>query len=345
MPLHLLGKKSWNVYNEDNVSRVRRDEADARAREEAAEQRMQEQDAARRMALLRGEEPPPALPEPDEDSLDRRRGDDVGGASRGHKRRRLKGEDDTDREMRYAREDAEAGERVREGMRERSGKGDDRPLQDGTGHIQLFSAPEERGKGRTKESKEEREQRRKKEQEEQQQQGMRFTDAAGYRSGSNKPWYTASDVRHDESRQANELMLADIQGKDVWGNEDPRRKEREQNRIVSNDPFAMMQRAQKQLKQSEGDREKWKRERDQELQELKREDERKQRRERKHDRRSSRRDELEDEGLESFSLDSSAREPRSRRNDHDRHRRHHHSRSHRHRRDRSRSRSRDRERR
>lgn len=54
MPLHLLGKKSWNVYNTDNIERVRRDEAAARAREEADEQRMQEEDAERRLKILRG---------------------------------------------------------------------------------------------------------------------------------------------------------------------------------------------------------------------------------------------------------------------------------------------------
>ena len=75
MPLHLLGKKSWNVYNTDNVERVRRDEADARAREEAAEQLMQEQDAERRIALLRGEEPPavPDLADENEDAHGPRR--------------------------------------------------------------------------------------------------------------------------------------------------------------------------------------------------------------------------------------------------------------------------------
>ncbi|CCF31962.1 hypothetical protein CH063_00727, partial [Colletotrichum higginsianum] len=62
MPLHLLGKKSWNVYNADNIARVRRDEAAAKAKEEAEEQRMQEVDAERRLAILRGEAPPPLAP-------------------------------------------------------------------------------------------------------------------------------------------------------------------------------------------------------------------------------------------------------------------------------------------
>ncbi|CAI4217235.1 unnamed protein product [Parascedosporium putredinis] len=57
MPLHLLPKKSWNVYNADNIARVRRDEAAAKAKEEAEEQRMQEYDAQRRLAILRGEIP------------------------------------------------------------------------------------------------------------------------------------------------------------------------------------------------------------------------------------------------------------------------------------------------
>ena len=58
MPLHLLGKKSWNVYNHDNIEAVRRDEAAAAARQEARDQVMQEQDALRRTAILRGETPP-----------------------------------------------------------------------------------------------------------------------------------------------------------------------------------------------------------------------------------------------------------------------------------------------
>ncbi|KAM0719090.1 hypothetical protein Q7P37_004995 [Cladosporium fusiforme] len=338
MPLHLLGKKSWNVYNTDNVERVRRDEADAREREDAAEQRMQEQDAERRMALLRGEKPPdlPPSEEPAEDVHGRKRGDD-GSVAHARKRRRLKGEDDTDREMRYAREDAEAGGRVRETLRAASRKGDDAPLQDHAGHIQLVSAPDERPPRGADAKKEETAQERKKENEEGH--GMRFSDAAGYRKGTSKPWYATSDNRRrEDSKSTGELVLAEVQGKDVWGNEDPRRKEREQSRIVSNDPFAMMQQAQRQLKQSEGDRDKWKQEREKEIREQKREEERRRRHDRKHESRRHRRREKDDDDLEGFSLDGPTKESRSGRSDQDRHRRHRHSRR------RSRSRSRERRR-
>jgi hypothetical protein len=338
MPLHLLGKKSWNVYNTDNVERVRRDEADARAREEAAEQLMQEQDAERRIALLRGEKPP-ALPAVESETHDnehahgpRRRDDGSAAAPRERKRRRLKGEDETETEMRYAREDVEAG-RARD-MQVKHKKGNDAPLQDHKGHIQLVPEP-----GRKSEtSKDERASKRKKDEEEQQQ-GMRFSDAAGYRKGTNKPWYAASDrpARESNHKPSSELVLAELPGKDVWGNEDPRRIERERSRLSSNDPFAMMQQAQQQLKRSEGDREKWQAERDRELQQLKRDEKKKRRHERKHEsRRRSRQDEEYDE-LEGFSLDGP--EPGGA---HDEHRRHRHSRR---RRSCERSRSRSRERR
>lgn len=351
MPLHLLGKKSWNVYNTASVERVRRDEADARAREEAAELLMQEQDAERRMALLRGEEPPalPALPDEshDNDYADgrRRQRDEETAAPRERKRRRLKGEDDTEREMRYAREDVEAGSRAREAVLVKKSKGvSDAPLQDHNGHIQLVSAPDEKQARKSETAKDERASKRKKDEEEHQQHGMRFSDAAGYRRGTNKPWYAASDApaRQSDHKPTSELVLADLPGKDVWGNEDPRRVERERNRLVSSDPFAMMQQAQKQLKRSEGDREKWQAERDRELQQLKKEEERKRRHEKKHESRRRSRREQEHDDLEGFSLDGPARESGGdhARSDHDGHRRHRHSRR---RRSRERSRSRSRE--
>jgi len=343
MPLHLLGKKSWNVYNTDNVERVRRDEADARAREEAAEQLMQEQDAERRIALLRGEEPPalPALADESHEAehvYGRRRRDDDPAAPRDRKKRRLKGEDDTEREMRYAREDVEAGSRVRESLRAKAKGGSDAPLQDNRGHIQLVSAPDEKRSRKSEALKDEEASKRRRDEEEQQQ-GMRFSDAAGYRTSTNKPWYAASNrpAREDDRKAARELVLAEAQGKDVWGNEDPRRIERERTRLVSSDPFAMMQQAQKQLKRSDDDRGKWQAERDREMLQLKKEEERKRRHERrKHEsRRRSRRD-AEHDDLEGFSLDA----PEESKGDHDEHRRRRHSRRHRSR-ERSRSRSKE----
>lgn len=341
MPLHLLGKKSWNVYNTNHVERVRRDEADARAREEAAEQLMQEQDAERRVALLRGEEPPalPALPDESHENSHahgRRRHDDGIAAPRERKRRRLQGEDDTDKEIRYVREDLETGSRARTSTEVQAKRSSDAPLHDHNGHIQLVSAPEDE-RGRKAENRSDRAAKRKKDEEEQQH-GMRFSDAAGHRKGTNRPWYAASDApdNKNERKTTSELVLAEAQGRDVWGNEDPRRIERERTRLVTNDPFAMMQQAQKQLKRSEGDREKWQAERDRELQQLQKDNEDKRRHKRKHEARRRSRQYSDCDELEGFSLDAP---PPSKENDRGKRRRHRHS--HR-RRSRSRERSRSR---
>lgn len=301
MPLHLLGKKSWNVYNPAAIARVRQDEADAQAREEAAEQRMQEQDAERRIALLRGEIPP-ALPEPEpeEEHTGKRRREHAEGRQR--KRRRLRGEDETDMEMRLAREDVEAASSARQKLDMRDGgrksKRDGSPhLVDGEGHIQLFSEPRERdgrkGSGKDDEAEDKRV---RKQQREQDKVTMRFSNAAGYGKGTQKLWYAAGERGKPA---ASAMPLADVQEMDVWGNEDPRRKEREQNRISSSDPFAAMQMAQRQLKQSEREREKWKAERDRDLLEFKKEEDRRRRRRR-------RREEGSEDGLDGFSLDAPA---------------------------------------
>ena len=85
---------------------MRRDEAAARAREEAREQRQQEEDSARRLAILRGESPPPPPRSPSiEEEAPGGRAAGAGGVRRKRKRA---GEDDTDFEMRVAREQQEA---------------------------------------------------------------------------------------------------------------------------------------------------------------------------------------------------------------------------------------------
>jgi len=305
MPLHLLPKKSWNVYNPTAIARVRQDEADAQAREEAAEQRMQEQDAERRIALLRGEKLP-ALPEPDaeEEHTGKRRREHGEGKER--KRRKLRGEDETDMEMRFAREDVEAARMARERVRGgRKGRREGSPeLVDGEGHIQLFSKPRERdGRKEGGKNAEAEVEKARKRQRENDKVTNRFSNAAGYGKGVQKPWYAAGE----QGKPA--VLLADVQEKDVWGNEDPRRKEREQNRISSSDPFAAMQMAQRQLKQSERERERWKVEKEKELSELKREDDRRRKRRRRRE------DGSEDE-LDGFSLDAPDRHRESK----DRHR-------------------------
>ncbi|KAF2722289.1 hypothetical protein K431DRAFT_319713 [Polychaeton citri CBS 116435] len=281
MPLHLLVKKSWNVYNQVNIDRVRQDEAAAQAEEDAKEVRMQQEDAARRMAILRGErqlspDVPLAKPLTDAEqaALELSRTSDKDSLSHGHrerKRKRFRGEDDTDRDIRYARQDAEASARRAEIVDQPrlSGKPSDAPVEDERGHIQLFSEPTARkakaGKpdrqaptlgggqkpnGRTDPSV-----------------------VSDFQSARKKPWYAS---------QSATSIAPTVSEKDVWGNDDPRRKEREQNRIVSSDPFAVMQRAQTQLKASERDREAWQKARQRELEDLKKMDGRRKRHKRRH---------------------------------------------------------------
>lgn len=335
MPLHLLGKKSWNVYNADNVEKVRRDEAEAKAREEAEEQRMQEEDAARRVALLRGEEPAPPAPRGEDAGQSHgwrkcSRDDDY--ARRDRKRQRRRGEDDTDRDIRYAKQDTDAGQKASKVLlRERE---KDAPLHDHAGNIQLFSAPDERDIRRAEKNAEVEAEKAKKRKREEDQVTMRFSNAAGYQNGMQKPWYAATSER-PASTPTTDLVLAEVQAKDVWGNEDPRRREREQNRISSNDPFASMQSAQRQLKLSERDQEKWQQKQQAELEALERDERRRKERHRHH------RCDEDMDSLDGFSLDAPKEKIRERsgRDRHGRHRQHHR----RHRRH-SRSRSRDRDR-
>lgn len=316
MPLHLLGKKSWNVYSPANIARVRADEEAAAAREHAADQRMQELDAERRAAVLRGRTPPPL---PEQDSLeDARAGRDRHGPDK--KRRKLRGEDDTDMDIRLAasatapKEGDEADAKV---LRLRK-PASEAPLIDHAGHIDLFPVDVKEAIKREKNAEAEKE-KRKKEQALEDQYTMRFSNAAG-KDGLGQPWYTAQQRTSRAADEDTAVLYPELENKNVWGNEDPRRKEREQARISSNDPFAFMQKAQTQLKKSKEDKKKWSDERKRELRELRDAQEREDRRSRHHT--------------------SSRHRSRSRSRSPGQERRHKHSR----RRDRSRSRSRDRDR-
>lgn len=308
MVLHLLGKKSWHVYNSANVERVRRDEAAAQAREAAAEQRSLEQDARRRMRLLRGE-----AVEEEEDGvrgsearLDSRRGEEEQRSPRNQvhdrhdrPRKRRRGEDDTDRDIRVAREvvgrdgDDEGDSPIAAAkqvmlLQERER---DAPLQDHAGHFQLIPAPDEarllqtsrKRSERGLEPSEDRRRHRRRDDDEQQEDGarskaddeqaggMRFSDAAGYGKGVARPWYASASAPSTSSSAPAAVELLPLSAApvhDVFGREDPRRREREGARITSSDPFAAMQQAQRQLKQSVRDKAAWQQAREKEVEGL-----------------------------------------------------------------------------
>ncbi|KAH9861838.1 hypothetical protein J1614_011591 [Plenodomus biglobosus] len=348
MPLHLLGKKSWNVYNADNIARVKADEAAAAAREAADDERMQELDAERRAAILRGRTPPP-LPEPATSGVkdrSRARGED----GRERKRRKLAGEDDTDMDIRLAsnalpRTEADDAAKI---LKLRS-TAIDAPLTDHAGHIDLFPVDMKEAHKREKNAEVERE-KRKKEKALEDQFTMRFSNAAG-RGGISQPWYTADQKPAPTRGQGQELAAySGFEDKDVWGNEDPRRKERQQARISTSDPFAFMQKAQAQLQKSKLDKKKWAEERDRELRELRATQEREEGA-RKHRKRNTRHEKEDDcladirqHGVERVRSSKSRHRGRSRSRSHsrDRQKREH---RHTHRRGEHRSRSRDRTRR
>ncbi|CAG8939639.1 unnamed protein product [Penicillium salamii] len=324
MPLHLLGKKSWNVYNAENVARVKRDEAQAQAREEENDRLMQEEDAERRIKLLRGEPasppPPPSRPSDLETLSTRHTSDDI---RKPYKRRRVAGENDTDRDIRYAREDAAQATAKRDELVRASRKSGtaEAPILDSAGHINLFPSADTKSE---KNPEAEAEAARKKRSYEDQY-TMRFSNAAGFKETiGQKPWYSAAD------KEA--MAPGSTAEKDVWGNADPRRKERSQARMSANDPLAAMKRGVRQLKTSEQERKRWNEERRRELDALKTDEVK------RSSHRRARSPSVD--SLDGFRLDGPPRESEKVRKSSGGHERRHRDRSrdrsHRHRRERSR---------
>ncbi|KAK2591485.1 hypothetical protein QQS21_010831 [Conoideocrella luteorostrata] len=270
MPLHLLGKKSWNVYNADNISRVRRDEAAAKAAEEAEEQHMQEIDAQRRLAILRGEGPPPLI-EQDKDSeavrSEKRSQETRHSYGRTQKKRKRSGEDDTDFELRLAKESAEAANKSVKVSQKSSSSA---PIVDNRGHIDLFG--DEKTRAHAEKNKEAEREAQKKRREYEDQYTMRLSNAAG-KDGIKRPWYSQAD----EERQ-------DAPLKDTWGNDDPMRRQRDTNRITANDPLALMKKGASRVREIKQERKKVQEERDEELGQMRKEDKRRERHKRREGR-------------------------------------------------------------
>jgi hypothetical protein len=270
---HLLGKKSWNVYNPENIAKVRRDEADARAKAAEEERSQKATESNSRLELLRGHG---SAVEGDDRTLN------TSDEAQPSKRRRHSSPHDY-------RDRAVSEQRGREHSVQKHSNHDGRPVFDHNGHIDLFKDPERRQIVREKKDIGRVEE------------GMRLVDAAGYNSRASDPWYrsSAADVGHETSKTTT----------DVWGNEDPLRQQREVQRIAANDPLAAMKRGVRQVKQAEAERKQWMAQRERDLHEV----EDLGRRHRKHHRhRHRRRDNGDSDSLDDFRLDDAA-EGRSRR--------------------------------
>ena len=264
-----MGKKSWNVYNADNVARVRRDETEARAREVEDERRQRSEDADRRLAVLRGE----TFANSTEDDIAPGFDSPRDGEEVSRKRRRIAAQVRSEKDILHVRSSDQQSRR------------DIDTLFNSSGHIDLI--PRHSGVATRNETKERRE--------EVDGQGMRLADAAGQTPNSGKPWYNSSltdgGYKHDRV------------GRDVWGNEDPRRKEREKQRMDANDPLAAIKRGTRQLKQVEADKRSWRAQRERGLGEV----EEIALKEHKH-RRHRRRRHSDDGSLEDFNLDDGYKE-------------------------------------
>lgn len=154
------------------------------------------------------------------------------------KSKRLPGEDDTDRDLRYAKERAGAEESSDKSvvrLRPTRNNDADAPIIDRKGNINLFPEIKPDAAKTFRQSEKEREKERQTHAEENY--GMHLKDVWGRKDPSGT-WYMDKDG-----------VVKDSAGTDVWGNEDPRRRERQVQRVTSSDPLAFMKRAQKQLKE------------------------------------------------------------------------------------------------
>ena len=177
------------------------------------------------------------------------------------------------------------------------------PILDKAGHINLFPA----ASAKTEKNIEAEAEAARKKRSYEDQYTMRFSNAAGFKETiGQKPWYS--------STEQDVTAPGSMPEKDVWGNEDPRRKERTQARMSANDPLAAIKRGVRQLKTTEQERKRWNDEQRREIENLKSEEARQSSRRR---RRSPSVD-----SLDGFKLDAPDGEREKNRRSSDRHHRH-----------------------
>lgn len=244
---------------------------------------MQEVDAERRIQILRGlrADAPPLQSIAEETEKDLRNGQDE--PRRERKRRRIGGEDDTERDIRYAQE-ASAAIPAKLDLQLKTPKSSDAPLTDSKGHINLF--PIEGSRQNVAKNTEAEAESAKKKKEFEDQYIMRFSNAAGFKQAvGQKPWYHSMGAEREEE---------EAPSKDVWGNDDPRKKEREKIRLAVDDPLAIIKEGVTGLREVERERNRWKEERDREKRDMVYFEEQKKGRKRRH----------EEDALNGFSLDA-----------------------------------------
>lgn len=232
---------------------------------------MQEVDASRRLAILRGEAPPPiedVEPTPAADSSGPRRDTHPGIPRRKRKRQ---GEDDTEFELRVAKENAQLSTTDLEPAQKATSSA---PIVDHAGHIDLFGdeklrAHAEKNKDAEKEAKE-------KARSFEDQYTMRFSNATGNGNLSN-PWYSQSDALESTAPMKN-----------VWGKDDPNRRERDTKRIVASDPLAMMKQGASKIRELKKERKQVQEEQAEQLRQLRREERHREKRQRRREREEDR---------------------------------------------------------
>lgn len=210
---------------------------------------MQEVDSARRIRQLRGLPVEELIDQPKSEQASQRSTRTY--SEKDGKRRKLPGEDDTDRDIRYARQ-AQAQSQGHDERTVRSHKdARDVPLYDAKGHISLF--PEEKRHNthdKPKGNPEAELEKARRERELEDQYTMRFSNAAGFKQAvDRKPWY--------QDKSAADNTDQDDPGISVLEKGDSRRKQREQVRIVSDDPLSAIKRGVKGVRQAEKDRTAW----------------------------------------------------------------------------------------